>query len=197
MTGMVNANESPASWLSVLGIDEKHINEKIRLLIKTNSRYLRDLRTNVTNALQAVTLVKKEAFLLAFGAAVNEKHTILQKAFETLSRSEGATDEEIAEVGSCTSLVNANNVYYRFTETLSNEYYDSAPSGIRTNILSNTILGKEFSELLSLVISALNGCQMCLRNHERVLTGHGTNKQRILDAVRVGSVIRSLAVITV
>jgi alkyl hydroperoxide reductase subunit D len=127
--------------------------------------------------------------------AINEKNAVLEKAFSTHARAEGATDEEIAEIISCTSLLNANNVYYRFRHFLNDEYYTNAQAGIRMNIMANPVLGKEFFELTSLVVSALNGCELCVTSHEKTLLAHGTNKQRIHDAVRLGAVIRSLGVL--
>ncbi|RYY11999.1 MAG: hypothetical protein EON55_13170, partial [Alphaproteobacteria bacterium] len=58
--------------------------------------------------------------------------------------------------------------------------------------MMNPVLGKEFFELLSLVVSSINGCEMCVTLHEKNLVGHGTEKQRIHDAVRLGAVIKSL-----
>ena len=63
------------------------------------------------------------------------------------------------------------------------------------SIMANPVLGKEFFELLSLVISALNGCEMCVTSHEEAVVKHGTEQQRVLDAVRLGAVLRSLAVL--
>ena len=78
---------------------------------------------------------------------------------------------------------------------MNDDYYTNAQSGIRMNIMSNPVLGKEFFELTSLVVSAVNGCELCVTSHEKTLLGHGTNKQRIHDAVRLGAVIRSLSVV--
>ncbi|HTF27236.1 MAG TPA: carboxymuconolactone decarboxylase family protein [Flavitalea sp.] len=195
MFGIAKTADSPTDFLKEFGIAEENLNDNLKLLAQTNSRYLKDLKINVNNALQAVTLVKKEAYLLAFAVAINEKNAILEKAFSTQARAEGATDEEIAEIISCTSLLNANNVYYRFRHFLKDDYYTNAQAGIRMNIMANPVLGKEFFELTSLVVSALNGCELCVTSHEKTLLAHGTNKQRIHDAVRLGAVIRSLGVL--
>ena len=195
MLGIAKTADSPTDFLKEFGIAEDNLNDNLKLLAQTNSRYLKDLKINVNNALQAVTLVKKEAYLLAFAVAINEKNAILEKAFSTQARAEGATDEEIAEIISCTSLLNANNVYYRFRHFLKDDYYTNAQAGIRMNIMANPVLGKEFFELTSLVVSALNGCELCVTSHEKTLLAHGTNKQRIHDAVRLGAVIRSLGVL--
>ena len=70
------------------------------------------LKINVTNALGAETLNRKEAYLLALSVAANEKVTALQEAFTAQAIANGATDKEVAEVLACTSLLNANNVVY-------------------------------------------------------------------------------------
>ena len=168
---------------------------KLAALAAVDARYLKDLKINVTNAIEAATLSKKEAYLLGFAVAVNEKQAALQAGFEQLALAAGATDKEVAEVASCTSLMNANNVFYRFRHFVNKEFYTSAPAGIRMSIMANPVTGKEFFELLSLVVSALNGCEMCVTSHEDALLKHGTDQQRILEGVRLGAVIRSLAVL--
>lgn len=181
--------------LNELGLGEAHVSEQLRLLAQTDARYLRDLKINVANALNAETLTKKEAYLLAYAVAVNEKNSALQNAFAQSATQEGATGKEQAEVVSCTSLLNANNVYYRFRHFMHEEFYNTAQAGIRMSIMANPVLGKELFELVSLVVSALNGCELCVTSHEKTLVGHGTAKQRIHDAVRLGAVIKSLAVL--
>jgi lipoyl-dependent peroxiredoxin subunit D len=195
MFGIANTTNNAVALLNELGLSEEHVSEQLRLLAQTDARYLRDLKINVTNALGAETLAKKEAYLLAYSVAVNEKNEALQKAFAQSAMQEGATDNELAEVISCTSLLNANNVYYRFRHFMHEEFYNTAQAGIRMSIMANPVLGKEFFELLSLVVSALNGCELCVTSHEKTLVGHGTTKQRIHDAVRLGAVIKSLAVL--
>jgi lipoyl-dependent peroxiredoxin subunit D len=195
MFGIANTTNNAVALLNELGLSEEHVSEQLRLLAQTDARYLRDLKINVTNALGAETLTKKEAYLLAYSVAVNEKNEALQKAFAQSAMQEGATDNELAEVISCTSLLNANNVYYRFRHFMHEEFYNTAQAGIRMSIMANPVLGKEFFELLSLVVSALNGCELCVTSHEKTLVGHDTTKQRIHDAVRLGAVIKSLAVL--
>ena len=127
---------------------------------------------------------------------VNEKNEILQDAFTAKAKTEGASEQEIAEVISCASLMAANNVYYRFRHFMNEEFYNNAQAGIRMSIMMNPVIGKELFELISIVVSAINGCEMCVTSHEKNLVQHGTDKQRIHDAVRIGAVLRSLAVLS-
>ncbi|PUZ26022.1 alkylhydroperoxidase [Chitinophaga parva] len=179
--------------LQVVGLTD--ISTRLQTLATTDARYLKDLKINVTNAIEATSLSKKEAYLVGLSVAVNEKHEALQASLARLATAEGATEKEIAETISCASLMAANNVFYRFRHFVNKEYYTTTPAGIRMSIMANPVLGKEFFELLSLVVSALNGCEMCVTSHEEALLKHGTSQQRILEAVRLGAILRSLIVL--
>lgn len=180
--------------LQLVGITMPEAPAKLQALAAVDARYLKDLKINVSNSLDAATLQKKEAYMIGLAVAINEKIPALQQGFEQLALAAGATDKELADVVSCTSLMNANNVFYRFRHFVNKEFYTNAQAGIRMSIMANPVIGKEFFELLSLVVSALNGCEMCVTSHEEALLKHGTAEQRILDAVRLGAVVKSLGV---
>jgi alkyl hydroperoxide reductase subunit D len=190
-----NTQDTAQQLLQVVGLPGTEVPAKLAALAAADARYLKDLKINVSNALDAATLPKKDAYLIGLSVAINEKLPALQSGFEQLALAAGATEKEIADIVSCTSLMNANNVYYRFRHFVGKEFYTTAPAGIRMSIMANPVIGKEFFELVSLVISALNGCEMCVTSHEEALLKHGTEQQRILDAVRLGAVIKSLGVL--
>ncbi len=158
-------------------------------------RYIKDLKLNVSSVLKAQTLSEKDAVLLALGVAINEKSSALIEALEGLAKAKGVSEKELLEVAGCVSLMNANNVFYRFRHFMDKETYNNMPAGIRMSIMMNPVLGKEFFELLSLVISAINGCEMCVTSHEASVKSHGASEQRIFDAVRLGAVFKSFIVL--
>ncbi|GAO42806.1 carboxymuconolactone decarboxylase family protein [Flavihumibacter petaseus] len=178
-----------------LGLPAEAVTSNLSALAAVDAKYLRDLKININNSLTAATLSSKEAYLLAVAIMVNEKNSLLQDAFSRLAEGAGATDKEIAEVISCASLMAANNVYYRFRHFMHEDFYNNAQAGIRMSIMVNPVIGKEFFELVSIAVSAVNGCEMCVTSHEKNLVQHGTDKQRIHDAVRLAAVLRSLSVL--
>ncbi|WP_447641321.1 MULTISPECIES: carboxymuconolactone decarboxylase family protein [Chitinophagaceae] len=189
-------NETVSKLLEAIKVDDYTPSDNVEALSKVEARYLKDLKINVGNVINNTQyLSKKEASLLALAAAINEKSEILKAGFTALSKEEGATDEELAEVVAATSLMNANNVFYRFRHFLNKDSYNSMPAGIKMSIMMNPILGKEFFELLSLTISALNGCEMCVTSHETSVRQHGGSEQRVFEAVKLVSIIKSLVVI--
>src|ERR1700748_2713388 len=150
-------NETIQNLFTDLQIPSEYKSTSLEKLAAVDSRYLKDLKLNVGAVLKSTNLTKKEAYLLALSVAATEKSEGLIHAFETLARKEEATNEEIAEVHACTSLMNTNNVFYRFRHYLpNNQYYNNTPAGLRMSIMMNPVMGKGLFELVSLVVSALN-----------------------------------------
>ena len=186
-------NETYMNLLNFLQVEDYNPSQEAESLVQTNARYIKDLKINVTNALKnAQNLSQKEAYLIAYSVAVNEKFVPLKKAFSQGAEQAGATKEDLAEVVSLTSLMNVNNIFYRFRHFAGKEFYNTQPAGIKMSIMMNPVIGKETFELISLVISAVNGCELCVNAHESKLVGEGTAEIKILEAVKLGAIIKSL-----
>ncbi len=190
------ASNTKKSLFESVNLPEELESSLIDRLNDTDSRFLKDLKINVGNVLKSQHLSEKEAALLALSVAINEKNAPLREALEEIAVKSGATEAEVLEVAACVSVMNANNVFYRFKHFMhKNENYQNMPAGIRMSVMMNPVLGKEFFELLSLGVSALNGCEQCVTSHEASVKSHGGSEARIFDTIRLVSVIRSLIVI--
>lgn len=193
---MPYTNETMQSMIADLRLPQDHTTLPAQAMDATDSKALKDLKLNVSSVLKSTHMSRKEALLMALAAAVNEKHRALTEGFLSLSKEEGASDAEIAEIMACVSVMSANNVLYRFRHYLhTNETYAKSPAGMRMSVMMNPVLGKEFFELVSLGVSALNGCERCVQSHEQSVKDHGASEARIFDAIRVVSVIKSAAVV--
>lgn len=186
-------NETLDRIVTDFNLDETALGAGVQLLASKDHRYLKDLRINLNNGLTYPNLNRKESLLLALGVAINEKNTALTESFTEMAVTALATPEEIAEVYACVSLMNVNNVFYRFRHFTGKEYYNNTPAGIKMSIMMNPVLGKEYFELLSLAISAVNGCEMCVKAHEQSVLQHGATEARIYDAVRLTAVVKGYA----
>ncbi|UBM60378.1 carboxymuconolactone decarboxylase family protein [Marinilongibacter aquaticus] len=190
------AANTKKSLFESLNLDENLGSKWIDAHNAADTRFLKDLKINVGNVLKSEVLSPKEALLMALAVAINEKSAVLTQALEEMARAQEATDEEINEVAACVSLMNANNVFYRFRHFMhKNENYQNMPAGIRMSVMMKPVLGKEFFELLSLGVSALNGCEQCVTSHEASVKSHGGTEARIFDAIRLVSVIKSFVVL--
>ncbi|MDI9338989.1 MAG: carboxymuconolactone decarboxylase family protein [Sediminibacterium sp.] len=185
-------NETLAGLLVAAGLNGSPISKGLNHLSETDHRYLKDLKINVSNALGFSALNPKERFLLALAVAINDKHPELTTGMEALALENGAGKQDIAETYACVSLLNVNNVFYRFRHFTKKEFYTTTPAGIKMSSMGNPVLGKEFFELMSLAVSALNGCELCVNAHEASLIKMGTSEQRIYDAIRLSAIFRGL-----
>lgn len=186
-------NETFVNLLNDLNIPDYTPSANAQALLQVEARYIKDLKINVGNVLNnAQHLNRKESLLLALAVAVNERFTLLQDAFTQLATAAGATEAEIAEVIACTSLMNTNNIFYRFRHFIKKDFYSNQQAGIKMSIMMNPVLGKEFFELLSLMVSSINGCEMCVTSHEQSVLQHGASESRVFEAVKLGAVIKGL-----
>lgn len=186
-------NETFNNLLNDLRIQDYTPSANMQALLNAESRFIKDLKINTSNALNNTQYIsRKEALLLAVAVAANEKSGLLQESFTSLAKEAGATEAEIAEMIACTSLMNTNNVFYRFRHFMQKDFYNNQPAGIKMSIMMNPVTGKEFFELVSLVISSINGCEMCVSSHEQSVLQHGSSESKVFEAVKTGAVIKGL-----
>ncbi|MDE3234398.1 MAG: carboxymuconolactone decarboxylase family protein [Bacteroidota bacterium] len=196
MSTVAIQNETFSNLLNELKLENYTPSSNAEALLNADSRFIKDLKINTGNVLNNTQyLSRKEAVLLALSVAVNEKFNVLKESFTSLAAEAGATEAEIAEIVAATALMNTNNVFYRFRHFMHKDSYNNMPAGIKMSIMMNPVLGKEFFELLSLVVSSLNGCEMCVTSHEQSVLQHGASESKIFEAVKLGAVIKGLITI--
>ena len=186
---MSESTEVIHELLGSIGSDTDYRTASLQLLEEGNSRYLRDLKLNFSSTLTSEHLSAKEIALLGVSVAVNERNKPLIEFFRRLADDSEASAEEVAEAVGCASLLASNNVFYRFRHFTKKEKYTQIPARIRMQIMMKPVTGKEFFELMSLAISAVNGCEMCVNSHEDSLMKLGATEERIFDAVRIASIV--------
>lgn len=187
---MTITNETLQNLANDLRLADHEIGAQVHLLGSKENRYIKDLRINLSNAFNFQNISKKESYLLALAVAINDKSHVLIEKFKTLALENGASEDDVLETVSCVSLLNVNNVFYRFRHFTKKDYYSQTPAGIKMSVMGNPVMGKELFELMSLAVSALNGCEMCVASHEDSLIKLGTSEARIYEAIRCTAIVR-------
>lgn len=177
--------------LSAFAHLESELSHNIDLLDKANARQSKDILLNLQSMFQTELLTKKEVALIALSIAANNQSKSLQLGFEKLALEAEATKEEVAEAVAAASMLAANNVLYRFRHFTHKEKYQQLQARIRMNTMMKPVLGKEFFELISLAVSAVNGCELCVNAHEHSLIELGTSEERIWESIRIASIVTS------
>ncbi|RKH38122.1 carboxymuconolactone decarboxylase family protein [Corallococcus sicarius] len=156
----------------------------------------KDTRLNLSAVLESTTLTPEQrwgtAVACAF-AARNErlKEAMLNEAKTALGEKSGPV---IEDARAAASLMAMNNVFYRFRHMVGKESYATKRAGLRMNRLAQVLTNKVDFELVCLAVSAINGCEMCIQNHEKVVLDGGLTEDHVHDAVRIASVIHAAAV---
>ncbi|HEX7047049.1 MAG TPA: carboxymuconolactone decarboxylase family protein [Gammaproteobacteria bacterium] len=158
--------------------------------------FAKDIRLNLSSVLKdtgSPGLNEKQIAMLALAtayAARNAKLTssVEEAAFDVLD------DAEIAAARGATAIMGMNNIYYRFLHLVENEEYSKLPAKLRMNVIGNPGIDKVDFELLSLAVSAINGCGTCVASHEKIVRKGGLDAEAVQSAARIAAVMHAAAV---
>jgi alkyl hydroperoxide reductase subunit D len=92
------------------------------------------------------------------------------------------------------ALMAMNNVYYRFRHMIGKSSYSQMPARLRMQRIAKPLTNKPDFELFCLAVSAINGCEMCMRSHEEVVLQGGLSEDQVHDAIRVAATINAASV---
>jgi len=91
-------------------------------------------------------------------------------------------------------LMGMNNVYYRFRHVVGKPSYSQKPARLRMQRIAQPATNKLDFELFCLAVSAISGCEACVRAHEQVVVEGGLTEDHVHDAVRIAAVVHAAAV---
>jgi len=157
--------------------------------------YARDLRLNLSSVLTpqgAPGLSETQLWMTALASAIASRNAELARAVETVA-AEKLAPAEIEAARAAAAIMGMNNVYYRFLHLVEDEEYAKLPARLRMNVIGSPGIAKADFELISLAVSAVNGCGKCVLAHERVLRQHEVSREAVQSAVRIASVIHAVA----
>jgi lipoyl-dependent peroxiredoxin subunit D len=156
--------------------------------------YAKDQKLNLGSLASDATLTDQQKW----GAFLAAAHAIgvpqVVKAIE--AETEGKLSPEAKTAAKAAAAVmGMNNVYYRALHLMKNEEYRTLRAGLRMNILANPGVDKADFELWSLVVSAINGCGMCLDAHEEELRKRGMSALQVQAGLKIGAVVNAVSAV--
>ena len=84
-----------------------------------------------------------------------------------------------------------NNVFYRFLHLSQDAELSRMPAGLRMQMMRQHGSDPILFEAMSLAISALSGCGMCIQSHVSALKQNGKEAHAILAIARIASVLNA------
>jgi alkyl hydroperoxide reductase subunit D len=157
--------------------------------------YARDLRLNLGSVLAptgAPGLDEAQIWGIALASSIAARSPVLTAAVERHAREHGG-DATVEAAKAAAAVMGMNNVYYRFLHLVGDQEYARLPAKLRMNVIAKPGIDKAGFELMSIAVSAINGCGMCIESHEKTLRAEGIGREAIQSAVRIAAVINAAA----
>jgi lipoyl-dependent peroxiredoxin subunit D len=155
--------------------------------------YAKDLRLNLGVIAEATALSPQQAWGTALAAAITARNPEVIAALEDAAAPH-LTPEALSAARGAAAIMGMNNVYYRFLHMMGDgsEYADM-PARLRMMIIGKPGVDRLDFELWCLAASAITGCEMCVRAHERSVRDKQGTKEQVHEAVRIAAVVHAIA----
>jgi lipoyl-dependent peroxiredoxin subunit D len=158
--------------------------------------YARDLKLNLSSLASEQLLTPQQRAGSFIAAALAAGHASTTQAVVDAFGGE-LSPEALNGAKIAASLMAMNNIYYRFVHLMhAGDHggdYATLPAKLRMTAMARPGVDKVDFELWSLVVSAVNGCGMCLESHEKVLREHGLSAEQIQACIRIAATVHAVA----
>ena len=158
------------------------------------SDYAKDTKLNLGKIFEdegTPGLSQTQAHAVALASAFASKQPEVVAAIAAETANLPAAHIEAAKAAA--TIMGMNNVYYRFAHLVSDKEYSQMPANLRMNVIGAPGIDKVDFELMSLAVSAINGCGMCMEAHVHEVIKGGISKQGVQSSIRIAAVIMAAA----
>ncbi|MES2606720.1 MAG: carboxymuconolactone decarboxylase family protein [Pseudomonadota bacterium] len=157
--------------------------------------FAQDIKINLGNVLNAEDspLEQSTRYRIALASAYATHDLTLAQAIETSGRELGLSDADVNAAKLSATLMAMNNIYYRFLHLAHEPELQKLPARLRMQGLVTPGINKLEFELMSLAVSAINGCGMCIEAHNREAIKHGVSVQGLQEVARIAAVVHATA----
>ena len=172
----------------------KNIPMTLDQLLETVPDYAKDLKLNMGSVLRQPELTEQQAWGTAVATAIACRNpqllaAILEDAPQHLN------EQTLYAAKGAAAIMGMNNIFYRFRHLSQNPKYAEMPARLRMQIVARHGGDPADFELWCVAVSAINGCDVCVDAHEKVLREKGVGEETILGAVRIAATVHALATV--
>ena len=156
--------------------------------------FARDIKLNLESVLTeegAPGLTREQIHGIALASAYASQDQrlidmILSESAEVL------TPQAVEAAKAAATIMAMNNVYYRFVHLADDKEFSKMPARLRMNVIGKPGIEKADFELMSLAVSAINGCGLCVNAHVAQVRHVGISNEGIQSSVRIGAIINAV-----
>ena len=153
--------------------------------------YAKDLRLNLGSLASDISLTPQQlagTFVASALAARNDDVTreIVAQFRDVLS------EQALTAAQSANAIMGMNNIYYRFVHMAGGEYA-KMPAQLRMSVIGNPGVDNADFELWCLAVSIINGCDLCVTSHEKIVRD-ALGAAAVQTAARIAATVHAVAV---
>lgn len=155
--------------------------------------YAKDIKINLGSVLTsegAPDLSEVQIYAVALACCYSLNNKRLTNALESTIKAI-LSEEYIRAAKGVSALMAMNNVYYRFTHLIHDDDISKLPARLRMSFMAQPGIEKIDFELMSLAVSAINGCGMCMESHTKQLLEKGITRLGIQSAIRIAATLNA------
>ena len=164
--------------------------ERLKLQLPDHAR---DLKINLGVIGNAAPLSPQQTWGTAVAAAVTSRNPEVVAAIDEAAAAH-LSSEAMAAARGAASIMAMTNIYYRFVHMMGEaSEYPEMPARLRMQILGKPGVDALDFELWCLAASAITGCEMCVRAHEKSVRDQRGTAEQVHEAVRIAAVVHAVA----
>lgn len=153
--------------------------------------YAKDLRLNIGSLVNDVTLTPQQLAGTFVASAIASRNDDVTKAI-VAEFADKLTPEALGAAKAAAAIMGMNNIYYRFVHMAGGDY-GKMPAQLRMSVIGRPGVDKDDFELWSLAVSAINGCDLCVTSHEKIVR-EALGAEAVQTAVRIAATVHAVAV---
>lgn len=167
----------------------------VEQLRNTLPSFAQDIKINLGNVLNSEDspLDQLVRHRIGLASAYATRNVSIAQAIEQSGRELGLIDADIHAAKLAATLMAMNNVYYRFLHLAHEHELQKLPARLRMQGLVTPGISKLDFELMSLAVSAINGCGMCIEAHNREVLKHDVGVSGLQEVARIAAVVHGAA----
>src|SRR5690349_2090815 len=112
----------------------------------------------------------------------------------TTTGAPGLNEKQVWSIALASAIAARNTQFARHIEAVAKQKLADVGVAGGTAAAAIMALTKLDFELISLAVSAVNGCGLCVTSHEKKLRSHDVSRESIQSAVRIAATIHAVAV---
>ncbi len=167
----------------------------VEQLRNTLPSFAQDIKINLGNVLNSEDspIDQLVRYRIGLASAYATRNVSIAQAIEQSGRELGLIDADVHAAKLAATLMAMNNVYYRFLHLAHEPELQKLPARLRMQGLVTPGISKLDFELMSLAVSAINGCGMCIEAHNREVLKHDVGVSGLQEVARIAAVVHGVA----